>query len=163
MIEEKVLIEESNIDNDLTIDESNFSQYFRDASKFPPRKGDILVCYRAKADFVYGDLKKDVVDLLSNSTFGAKTSIQIIKKLAKTNEKEAVLLTKTICEDLYSGMTEDEVLAKSYSYLFEMFFFAKKEHVPIDDKHWECMTITNLDEYLEKRGACFESSSNVKM
>jgi hypothetical protein len=163
MIEEKVLMKESNIDNDLIIDESNFSQYFRDASKFPPQKGDVLVCYRANADFVYGDLKKDVVDSLSNSTFGAKTSIQIIKKLAKTNEKEAVLLTKKICEDLYGGMTEDEVLAKPYSYLFEMFFFTRKEHIPVDDKHWECMAITNLEEYLKKTGGCIETNSDDKM
>jgi hypothetical protein len=163
MIEEKVLMKESNIDNDLIIDESNFSQYFRDASKFPPQKGDVLVCYRANADFVYGDLKKDVVDSLSNSTFGARTSIQIIKKLAKTNEKEAVLLTKKICEDLYGGMTEDEVLAKPYSYLFEMFFFTRKEHIPVDDKHWECMSITNLEEYLKKTGGCIEANSDDKM
>jgi hypothetical protein len=163
MIEEKVLIEESNVDNDLIIDEGNFSQYFRDASKFPPQKGDVLVCYRANADFVYGDLKKDVVDSLSNSTFGANTSIQIIRKLAKTNEKEAVLLTKRICEDLYGGMTEDEVLAKPYSYLFEMFFFAKKENIPIDDKHWECMAINNLEEYLKKTGGCIETNSDDKM
>jgi hypothetical protein len=163
MIEEKVLMKESNIDNDLIIDESNFSQYFRDASKFPPQKGDVLVCYRANADFVYGDLKKDVVDSLSNSTFGARTSIQIIKKLAKTNEKEAVLLTKKICEDLYGGMTEDEVLAKPYSYLFEMFFFTRKENIPVDDKHWECMSITNLEEYLKKTGGCIEANSDDKM
>ena len=165
MIEEKVKVEISDVDvdKDLVIDESNFSQYFRDASKFAPQKGDSLVCYRASADFIYGDLKKDVVELLSNSAFGAKTSVQIIKKLAKTNEKEAVSLTKRICEDLYKGMTEDEVLAKPYPYLFEMFFFAKKDHIPKDDKHWECITISNLDEYLKKKGACLEANSDDKM
>jgi hypothetical protein len=60
-------------------------------------------------------------------------------------------------------MKEEEVLAKPYSYLFEMMFFAKKEHIPADDEHWECITITNLDEYLKKKGPCIETNSYDKM
>lgn len=148
---------------ELIIDENNFSEYFRDAFKFPPKEGDILVRYRAKADFINGEDKKDVVYQLSNSSFGARSAIQIIKKLGKTNEKEAVSVAKRICEDLYGGMKEEEVLAKPYSYLFEMMFFAKKEHIPADDEHWECITITNLDEYLKKKGPCIETNSYDKM
>lgn len=149
--------------NELIIDETNFSEYFRDASKFPPRKGDILVRYRAKADFINGDDKKDVIFQLSNSSFGAKSAVQIIKKLGKTNEKEALSVAKKICEDLYGGMKEEEVLAKPYSYVLEMFFFANKDHVPKDDKHWECMAINNLDEFLKQKGSCLETSSSDKM
>lgn len=165
MIEEKVNVKSDQVikDDNLIIDESNFNKYFKDASTNKPEKGDLLVRYRACADFVYGDLKKDVINLLSNSDFGAKSCIQILKKLAKTTEKEAIKLTKNICEDLYKGMTEDEVLAKPYPYLFEMFFFTKKEYIPVNDKHWECITITNLEDFLEKKGACIETNSSVKM
>jgi hypothetical protein len=148
---------------ELVIDEKNFSEYFRDASKFPPRKNDVLVRYRAIANFINGDDKKDVVFQLSSSSFGAKSAIQIVKKLGKTNEKEALSVVKRICEDLYGGMKEEEVLAKPYSYVLEMFFFADKEHVPKDDKHWDCLTINNLDEYLKKKGSCLETYSSDKM
>ena len=42
-------------------------------------------------------------------------------------------------------------------------FFANKDHVPKDDKHWECMAINNLDEFLKQKGACLETSSSDKM
>ena len=150
-------------EEDLVIDETNFNEYFRDASKCLPKQGDILVRYRAIADFIDGDFKKDVVFQLCNSSFGARASIQLIRKLGKTNEKEALLLAKKICEDLFGGMTEQEVLAKAYPYMLEMFFFANKDHIPKDDKHWECITITNLEEFIKKKGACLESSSDDKM
>ena len=72
-----------------------------------------------------------------------------MKKLGKTNEREALRVVKAICVDLYGGMTDEEVLAKPYKYTFEMGFYAKKEHVPLDDLHWEVIKISNLDEYLD--------------
>ena len=134
---------------ELIIDENNFDQYFRDISKNVPEKGDVLAKYTAIAEFVYGDLKQDIVRLLQISDFGAKTSLQIMKKLGKTNEVEALKLVKSICADLYGGMKEDEVLAKSYKYILEMCFFTKKEYVPEDDLHWEILTINNLDNFLD--------------
>lgn len=141
------------VSDELIIDETNFSEYFRDPSKFSPRHGDILVRYRAKADFISGDDKKDVIYQLCNSSFGAKSAIQIIKKLGKTNEKEALSVAKRICEDLYGGMKDEEVLAKPYSYVLEMFFFANKDHIPKDDKHWDCITINNLEDFLKQKGS----------
>lgn len=134
--------------NELVIDDSNFKQYFRDVNSHP-EKGDVLAKYTAIAELVYGDLKQDIVKLLKTSDFGAKTSVQIMKKLGKTNEKEALRVVKELCKDLLGGMTDDEVLAKSYKYTFEMSFFTKKEYVPLDDLHWEVIKINNLDEYLD--------------
>lgn len=134
---------------ELIIDDKNFDTYFRDINKCQPEKGDVLAKYSATAELVYGDLKQDIVKLLKTSDFGAKTSLQIMKKLGKTNEKEALRIVKAICRDLFSGMTDDEVLSKPYKYVLEMSFFTKKEYVPKDDLHWEILTINNLDDYLD--------------
>lgn len=137
------------MNNDLVIDENNFETYFRDTSKNVPEQGDVMAKYTAVAEFVYGDLKQDIVRLLKTSDFGAKTSLQLMKKLGKASEKEALKLVKNICADLYGGMTDQEVLAKPYNYILEMCFFTKKEYVPEDDLHWEVLTINNLDNFLD--------------
>ena len=133
---------------ELMIDDTNFEKYFRDANTCKPEQGDILAKYSAMAELVYGDLKQDIVKLLKISDFGAKTSIQIMKKLGKANEKEALRVVKAMCCDLFAEMTDDEVLAKPYKYVLEMCFFTKREHVPPDDLHWEVLAINNLEDYL---------------
>lgn len=134
---------------EITIDENNFDQYFRDINKFPPERGDVLAKYSAIAELVDGDLKQDIVKNLTSSDFGAKTSSQIMKKIGKTNEKESIRVVKEICKDLTDGMSEKDVLEKPYKYTFEMSFFTKKEYVPLDDLHWEIITINNLDDYMD--------------
>ena len=135
-------------DEHMIIDEKNFDQYFFDVRINKPQKNQVLVKYSAMAELVYGDLKQDIVKLLKISDFGAKTSIQIMKKLGKANEKEALRVVKAMCCDLFAEMTDDEVLAKPYKYVLEMCFFTKREHVPPDDLHWEVLAINNLEDYL---------------
>ena len=40
--------------------------------------------------------------------------------------------------------------AKIYSYQLEFFYFTKQEFVPLGDPHWSVISITNLDEFLDK-------------
>lgn len=137
------------MNNDLVIDENNFETYFRDTSKNIPEQGDVMAKFTSMAELVYGDLKQDIVRLLKTSDFGAKTSLQLMRKLGKASEKESLKLVRHMCADLYGGMTEQEVLTKSYSYILEMCFFTKKEYVPQNDLHWEVLTINNLDNFLD--------------
>lgn len=71
-------------------------------------------------------------------------------KLGKAPRKEAIRLVRKIFMDLYNGMTKPMVIAKTYEYLFEIFYYTKEEYVPKDDMHWEIVKINNLDQYFEK-------------
>lgn len=136
--------------SELVIDESNFEQYFRNTKKTKPQKGDVMAIYRATAELTSGSLKEQVVEALCSEEIGAKKAIQLIIKLGQTNRREATKLIKQICSDLYGGMQKNYVIAKSYKYIFEMFFYTKKEHIPKDDSHWEVIVIKNLDDHLDK-------------
>lgn len=136
--------------SDLVIDESNFDQYFRDVKTNGPQKGDVMAVYRAVAELTTGSLKEQIVDALCREDIGARKAVQLAVKLGRTSRKEAVKLIKQICGDLYAGMQKDLVIAKSYRYIFEMFFYTKKEYVPIDDQHWEIVTLRNLEELVDK-------------
>ncbi len=135
---------------DFVIDETNFGQYFRELNKDIPQKGDVLSVYRAMAELLSGDIKKDIVNLLKTEMeVGAKQAIQIAVKLCKTNEKEAIKLVKEICTDLHDGKSEDYIMDKPYQYMVEIFYFTKPEYVP-NDKHWSFISIKNIDEFIEK-------------
>lgn len=136
--------------SDLIIDDSNFSQYFRDVLVSKPQKGDVLACYKAVAELVDGDLKDQVVESLFLDKIGASKAVALMTKLGRAPRKEAIKLIKTICQDLYNGMPKNLVLAKTYEYLFEIFYYTKEEYVPKDDQHWEIVRINNIDEFLSK-------------
>lgn len=136
--------------SDLVIDETNFDQYFRDVKTSKPQKGDVMAVYRATAELVTGSLKEQIVEALCTEDIGAKKAVQLAVKLARTNRKEAVRLVKEICGDLFGGMNKDYVISKSYKYVFEMFFYTKKEYVPPDDDHWDLLTIKNVDDFVKK-------------
>lgn len=136
--------------SDLVIDESNFDQYFRDVKNSRPQKGDVMAVYRAVAELTAGHLKEQIVNALCGEDIGAKKAVQLAVKLGRTNRKEAVKLIKNICADLFAGMQKDAVIAKSYKYVFEMFFYTKAEYVPENDQHWEVITLSNVEEFVAK-------------
>lgn len=136
--------------SELVIDESNFDKYFRDVKTSSPQKGDVMAVYRASAELTAGQLKEQIVNSLCSEDIGARKAVQLAVKLARTSRKEAIKLVKQICSDLYGGMPKGDVIAKSYRYIFEMFFYTKKDYVPTDDKHWEVITFNNIDDFIEK-------------
>lgn len=136
--------------SDLVIDEKNFDQYFRDVKKSKPQRGDVMAVYKATAELASGNLKEQIVDALCTDDIGAKKAIQLLMKLGQTNRREATRLIKNVCADLFAGMPKSSVMAKSYTYVFEMFFYTKKEYIPENDVHWETVTMKNLDEFLDK-------------
>jgi hypothetical protein len=145
---------------ELVINESNFSQYFRDCRVSKPERGDIIAKYSAVAEFIDGNLKRDIIDLLAN-TDKAFAATQVMRKLGFANQKDAIRICKEICEDLSSGMSIEEVEKKAYQYEIELFYYTKKEYIPIDDPHWEKIGITNLDEFLDKAGNRLKINSRI--
>jgi len=145
---------------EIVIDENNFSEYFRDCRNSKPEKGDIIAKYSAIAELVSGSMKQDVVNLLKNFD-GAVAATKILKKLAFASERDSVRICREICEDLAGGLTEEEVDKKSYSYEMEMFFYTKKEFVPWDNPHWSSIGILNLDDYLNNEGQGLKIDSKI--
>lgn len=129
---------------ELIIDENNFSQYFKDVTTHKPKKGDILACYTAKAKFISGDLKKDVINSIGENIH---SSIKVIQKMAKARYLDAIKILKEMINDLLSGKTLEEVENKEYEYTAEFFYYTKKECIPIDDPHWSTITIHNIHDF----------------
>ena len=145
---------------ELLIDESNFSEYFRDCRISKPERGDVMACYTAVAEFVDGRMKKDIIDLLSNKE-KAVAATNVMRKLGCATQRDSLRVCREIAEDLDSGMTAEEVEKKSYRYQFEMFFYTKKEHVPAEDPHWSIINIANLDTFLDNQKRKVTISSKI--
>ncbi len=145
---------------ELHIDESNFNDYFRDCRISKPERGDVMACYTAVAEFVDGHMKRDIIDLLANKE-KAVAATNVMRKLGCATQRDAYRVCREIAEDLDSGLTADEVEKKSYRYQFEMFFYTKKEYVPIDDPHWSIINIANLDSFLDNQKRKVTISSKI--
>lgn len=135
--------------SELVIDESNFTEYFKDCRIHRPERGDVMAKYTAIAEFVDGAMKKDVIHLLLNHD-KAVAATNVMRKLGCATEKDAVRICREIAEDLANGMTPSEVEKKSYEYQLESFYYTKKEYVPTDDPHWQLINLANLDSFLDE-------------
>lgn len=127
-------------DEDLVIDESNFSEYFFDVRYNQPKEGQCLARFRARAEFVDGQLKRDVVHILLSMAKGGDGACKAMRKLAGASEKDAIRIPIQMCQDLASGMTVQEVYDKPYEYDCEFFFYANPMDVPFD-KRWEIIKL----------------------
>lgn len=127
---------------ELVIDESNFDQYFFDTRKFGPQAGQIMAKFSAMAIFGDGPEKKDVVNLLK--TDKAPQAAMVMNKIHCARVPDCYKVCREICEDLISGMTEEEVGRKEYEFVIEAVFYTKKEYVP-KDKNWEILTTLRFD------------------
>lgn len=144
----------------LIIDENNFSTYFRDCRTSQPERGDVIACWTGKAEFIDGQMKKDVIDLLLNKD-KAFAATQVMRKLGGATQKDCVKVCKEIALDLTNGMSKEEVEQKIYEYKIELFYYAKKEFVPIDDPHWSIIGINNLDEFLDQANQRLKITSKI--
>lgn len=131
---------------ELVIDESNFNQYFFDARNNRPKKNQVLVKYTAMAELVDGHMKKNLIELCKKDKIHAAT--QVMRKLAGACERDSIKVLKEMCQDIISGMTDEEVEKKKYIYKLEMFYYTEKQYIP-DDPHWTSIHINNLDVFLD--------------
>lgn len=143
---------ETTTTEELVIDENNFSEYFRDVRMHNrPQRGEVMARYTATAEFVNGHMKRDIIDLLHNKN-KIEAAIQVMRKLGSATEKDAIRICKEICQDLVSGMSLKEVEDKIYKYQLELFYYTKKEFIPLNDPHWSVISLKNLDEFLDAAG-----------
>ncbi len=132
--------------DEFVIDETNFQKFFRPVEDGPPKEGEILATFRSMAELYDGEIKRDIVRLLSTEELGPKMAIQIMQKICKADERWAIRLVTLICSDLYHGMAVEDVYKKRYEFMVEMKFYAKREHVPENDKHWSTIDVKNIKE-----------------
>ncbi|MEI8270947.1 MAG: hypothetical protein WCG45_06300 [bacterium] len=147
--------------SELVIDEKNFGEYFKEVNNTNrPQKGEIIARWTGMANLVEGHLKKDLLYLLE-TTSKAEAATQVLKKLAHATEKDSIRLCKDLCKDLCS-MTKDEVEKKEHSYQVEFFYYTKQEYIPLDDPHWEVISLINLDEFLDIAGQRLQIKMEIK-
>jgi len=128
------------------INEENFNQYFKDVRQNKPEKDDIIAKYSAMAEFIDGGEKRQIISLLTTTEDKMEATAQIMRKLLFASERDALKVPRTMAEDLISGMSTDEVAEKSYKYKVEIFYYTKKEHLPLDDPHWSSISIIDMNE-----------------
>lgn len=134
---------------ELIIDDSNFGEYFFDIRKFAPKRGQVMACYTAVAELVEGELKNDLIYLLS-MTSKVSESVTLLQKMGCAEEKDALRICREIAEDLNAGKTAQEIVDKKHEYLLRAYYYTNKEYIPTDDKHWSYVDIKNLDEFIER-------------
>lgn len=134
---------------ELIIDESNFSEYFKDVSlNYKPNKDEIIACYTTKAKFGAGNLKKDVIFSMGENVY---SSIKILQKIAKARYNYAVKVIKEMLQDKLSGMSDKEIEEKEYEYVADFFYYTKKDYVPTDDPRWSTLKIHEASEFLDNQ------------
>jgi len=136
---------------EIEINESNFSEYFRDVRNCTPARGEVIAQYTAAAEFVEGNEKRQVISLLNSTENKMEATAQVMRKLLFASELDAYRVPRMMAEDMISGMTEDEVASKPYKFTLEMFFYARPENVPKDDPHWSIISVLNLEDFLGKK------------
>ena len=128
------------------INEENFDRYFKDVRQNKPEKDDIIAKYSAIAEFVDGGEKRQIISLLMTTEDKMEATAQIMRKLLFASERDALKVPRIMAEDLISGMSTDEVAEKLYKYKVEIFYYTKKEHLPLDDPHWSSISIIDMNE-----------------
>ena len=129
--------------DDVKIDSSNFSEYFFDTRTHRPQPGQIMAKFAAVAEFGPGREKRDIIKLLKLDK--AHAASQVMKKIHSAKEPDCYRVPRQMAEDLLSGMSEEEVENKLYEFVLELFFYTKREHVPVNDPHWETIQLIQYD------------------
>lgn len=130
-------------EQELVIDDSNFGDYFFDARKHGPKKGQVMAKFSAIAAFGDGPHKHDIIKLLKIDK--ATQAAAVMKKIHHAREPDCFRVCREMCEDLVDGMSDEDVAAKEYEYVLEAFYYAQREHVPKGDPHWETIQLLEFD------------------
>lgn len=130
-------------EDELVIDSSNFDQHFFDVRKNKPKKGQVMAKFNAIAVFGSGQEKMDIINLVKTDKIHQASQVMQRIHLAKAPDCYKVL--REICEDLYSGMSDEEVNEKEYEFVVESIFYTQKENVPKNDPHWETLDVIKYD------------------
>lgn len=118
--------------------EEEFNEKFFDVRTNKPKYNHVMACFAANAEFVNGNEKKQIIDLLKME---GKTEaiINIMSRLHYASPGDSIKVPRQMAEDLLE-MSEEEVLEKPYKYLLEMFYYCEKENVP-NSPHWSVVSL----------------------
>lgn len=133
-------------DTELVIDDSNFNEYFFEVKKHPPKSGQIMARFCAKAEILRSPEKDNLICLLLNNSKGAEMAINMVQHTFCSTEKDAIYICKSIIKDLLIGKSKDQVLDTPYSYTFEKFYWTTEECVPKNNPHWKVIKITMVND-----------------
>jgi hypothetical protein len=112
-----------------------FWAQFKDARKSAPEEGEVLAIFRAMAEFVDSPEKRNYINLVTTED-KAEAAVEVMQKLHCAHPLDAIRIPLRIARDLMAGWSVEEVAKFPYPFQTEMYFFAKPEVVPADDKHW---------------------------
>ena len=150
-------------EEELIVTEENFHQHFFDVRQNKPSKGQVIACYSAMADFVRGHEKQNIIDLLVKTSDKMLACGQIMRKLLYASEIDAYRVPRMMAEDLWNGMTVDQVQDKAYRYKVEIYYYTNPKNVPKDDPHWTIIEILNLEEHLETEQVRSETGETAEI
>jgi hypothetical protein len=135
--------------DEVEITEDNFSEYFFDVRMNRPQRGQCMAKYTAIAELVDGNLKRDVIYLLS-TTDKVNESIELLRKIALMDEGDAISICLDIAKRLHDKENADEIANHPHEYKLEALYYTQEEHVPTDDPHWSVVELKNLEEFIEE-------------
>ncbi len=134
----------------VVINDENFHLYFFDVRKHQPQRGQVIARYAAAAEFVDGGLKRDIVDMLCLHE-SPETCAKLMRKVGCATERDSIAVPLAMAKDLLAGESPNAVAEKPYKFVCEAFFYTQKEYIPVDNPHWTCVSISNLDEFLDAK------------
>jgi hypothetical protein len=106
--------------------------------------------YAAAAELIDGGLKRDLIDMLCLHET-PETVAKLMRKIGCATERDSVSVPLVMAKDLLSGMSAEQVAQKPYRFVCEAFFYTQKQYIPLDDPHWSCISLNNLDEFLDAK------------
>lgn len=124
---------------DVVITSENFNEYFFDVRHHGPKAGQVLAKFTAVAVFGDGKEKWDIIRLLQIDK--AYQAAQVMNKIHLAKLPDCYRVCREMCEDLLSGMSDEDVARKEYEYVLEAIYYTKREYVPKDDPHWETIQL----------------------
>jgi len=135
---------EETINNDeIVIDHTNFNDYFFDVRQHGPQKGQVMAKFSAVAVLGSGQEKLDLVNLLK--TDKAHQASQVMNRIHLAKAPDCYRVLREMCEDLLSGMSDEDVNQKEYEFILEAVFYTKREYVPKNDPNWETLHVIDYD------------------
>jgi hypothetical protein len=102
-----------------------------------------LAKFAAVALFGNGPEKRHLIEVLKSGK--AEAAAMVMRKFHCAKEPDCYRVCQEICEDLISGMSEDEVAEKDYQFILEVFYYTKREYVPKNDPHWETINVLKFN------------------
>lgn len=147
--------------NEVEINETNFSEFFRDARFSKLEKGDVIAKYSAVAEFVDGGEKRQIISLLTDTQNKMEATVQVMRKLLYASEADAYKVPRQMAEDLLGGMSIEDCAKKPYKYVLEMFYYTKPEYIPKNDPHWSSISLVNLDDFITTRELSEEENKEI--